>query len=267
MVCIVIGARKLGINPDNIATPLAASLGDLVTLSILAFVSSFFYKHRGMGDRGGGAHQHGGVGTFAASWQQPNWAEFPQKGTYDVCHGVRNPFTETNSASSQFQGVLQQEPQTLPAVLEGAELFRAAEAEAVSVLLRTGCTRMPGGPETGLATFKASWQVTVPPWDGSSHWTHKPRKQRLQEGASLPWAAAARNCPCRRQAGEAQGSSEGGPVTWSAAKGGVHTACGNRASRPEALTPPEAVALLRFALGHRALPVSGAVWADSVPLA
>ncbi|XP_046533220.1 solute carrier family 41 member 3 isoform X3 [Equus quagga] len=46
MVCIVIGARKLGINPDNIATPLAASLGDLVTLSILAFVSSFFYKHR-----------------------------------------------------------------------------------------------------------------------------------------------------------------------------------------------------------------------------
>ncbi|XP_023475600.2 solute carrier family 41 member 3 isoform X7 [Equus caballus] len=46
MVCIVIGARKLGINPDNIATPLAASLGDLVTLSILAFVSSFFYTHR-----------------------------------------------------------------------------------------------------------------------------------------------------------------------------------------------------------------------------
>lgn len=47
MVCIVIGARKFGVNPDNIATPIAASLGDLITLSILAFVSSFFYKHRG----------------------------------------------------------------------------------------------------------------------------------------------------------------------------------------------------------------------------
>ncbi|XP_045705805.1 solute carrier family 41 member 3 isoform X8 [Phyllostomus hastatus] len=46
MVCIVIGARKLGVNPDNIATPIAASLGDLITLSILAFVSNFFYKHK-----------------------------------------------------------------------------------------------------------------------------------------------------------------------------------------------------------------------------
>ncbi|KAL0600127.1 Solute carrier family 41 member 3 [Plecturocebus cupreus] len=46
MVCIVIGARKLGINPDNIATPIAASLGDLITLSILALVSSFFYRHK-----------------------------------------------------------------------------------------------------------------------------------------------------------------------------------------------------------------------------
>lgn len=46
MVCIVIGARKLGVNPDNIATPIAASLGDLITLSILAFFSSFFYKHK-----------------------------------------------------------------------------------------------------------------------------------------------------------------------------------------------------------------------------
>ncbi|XP_026270879.2 solute carrier family 41 member 3 isoform X1 [Urocitellus parryii] len=45
MVCIVIGARRLGVNPDNIATPIAASLGDLITLSILAVVSSFFYKH------------------------------------------------------------------------------------------------------------------------------------------------------------------------------------------------------------------------------
>lgn len=49
MVCIVIGARKFGVNPDNIATPIAASLGDLITLSFLAFISSFFYKHKGRG--------------------------------------------------------------------------------------------------------------------------------------------------------------------------------------------------------------------------
>lgn len=54
MVCIVIGARKLGVNPDNIATPIAASLGDLITLSILAFISSFFYKYKGRGSQGGG---------------------------------------------------------------------------------------------------------------------------------------------------------------------------------------------------------------------
>ncbi|XP_069353820.1 solute carrier family 41 member 3 isoform X3 [Eulemur rufifrons] len=48
MVCIVIGARKLGVNPDNIATPVAASLGDLITLSILALVSDFFYGRKGV---------------------------------------------------------------------------------------------------------------------------------------------------------------------------------------------------------------------------
>ncbi|XP_038176954.1 LOW QUALITY PROTEIN: solute carrier family 41 member 3 [Arvicola amphibius] len=46
MICIVVGARKFGVNPDNIATPIAASLGDLITLSILALISSFFYRHR-----------------------------------------------------------------------------------------------------------------------------------------------------------------------------------------------------------------------------
>ena len=31
---------KYGVNPDNVATPIAASLGDLVTLAILAFTSN-----------------------------------------------------------------------------------------------------------------------------------------------------------------------------------------------------------------------------------
>lgn len=47
MVAVIIGSRKFGINPDNVATPIAASLGDLITLSLLAGVSSLFFCHRG----------------------------------------------------------------------------------------------------------------------------------------------------------------------------------------------------------------------------
>ncbi|XP_068567924.1 solute carrier family 41 member 3-like isoform X2 [Cebidichthys violaceus] len=46
MVAVIIGSRKVGINPDNVATPIAASLGDLVTLSLLAGVSSLFFCYR-----------------------------------------------------------------------------------------------------------------------------------------------------------------------------------------------------------------------------
>jgi len=47
MVAVIVGSRKVGINPDNVATPIAASLGDLITLSLLAGVSSFFFCYRG----------------------------------------------------------------------------------------------------------------------------------------------------------------------------------------------------------------------------
>ncbi|XP_022377295.1 solute carrier family 41 member 3 isoform X3 [Enhydra lutris kenyoni] len=70
MVCIVIGARKLGLNPDNIATPIAASLGDLITLSILAFVSSFFYKHKGVGGNLV-AIQTSRISTYLHMWSTP----------------------------------------------------------------------------------------------------------------------------------------------------------------------------------------------------
>ncbi|KAG5838018.1 hypothetical protein ANANG_G00219320 [Anguilla anguilla] len=43
---VIIGSRKVGINPDNVATPIAASLGDLITLSLLAGVSSALYQYR-----------------------------------------------------------------------------------------------------------------------------------------------------------------------------------------------------------------------------
>ncbi|MEQ2251624.1 hypothetical protein ILYODFUR_013058, partial [Ilyodon furcidens] len=46
VVAVIIGSRKVGVNPDNVATPIAASLGDLITLSLLAGVSSFFFTYR-----------------------------------------------------------------------------------------------------------------------------------------------------------------------------------------------------------------------------
>ncbi|KAM9758741.1 LOW QUALITY PROTEIN: solute carrier family 41 member 1-like [Menidia menidia] len=46
MVAVIVGSRKVGINPDNVATPIAASLGDLITLWLLAGCSSFFFCYR-----------------------------------------------------------------------------------------------------------------------------------------------------------------------------------------------------------------------------
>ncbi|XP_029290963.1 solute carrier family 41 member 1-like isoform X1 [Cottoperca gobio] len=46
MIGVIIGSRKVGINPDNVATPIAASLGDLITLSLLAAVSSTLYEYK-----------------------------------------------------------------------------------------------------------------------------------------------------------------------------------------------------------------------------
>ncbi|EGT45514.1 hypothetical protein CAEBREN_12330 [Caenorhabditis brenneri] len=44
MVVVIVTSRKYNINPDNVATPIAASLGDLTTLSVLAFFGSVFLK-------------------------------------------------------------------------------------------------------------------------------------------------------------------------------------------------------------------------------
>lgn len=56
MIGVIIASRKVGINPDNVATPIAASLGDLITLSLLAGVSTGLYKELG------NEHTHTGHG-------------------------------------------------------------------------------------------------------------------------------------------------------------------------------------------------------------
>uniref|UniRef100_A0A3Q2V3U0 Solute carrier family 41 member n=1 Tax=Haplochromis burtoni TaxID=8153 RepID=A0A3Q2V3U0_HAPBU len=44
MVGVIIGSKRIGINPDNVATPIAASFGDLITLALLACkIISFFF--------------------------------------------------------------------------------------------------------------------------------------------------------------------------------------------------------------------------------
>ena len=44
MVIVVVVSHKCRVNPDNIATPIAASLGDLTTLAILASIGGFFFR-------------------------------------------------------------------------------------------------------------------------------------------------------------------------------------------------------------------------------
>ncbi|XP_019912214.1 solute carrier family 41 member 2 isoform X2 [Esox lucius] len=44
MVGVITGSKRMGINPDNVATPIAASFGDLITLAILAGFSQGLYE-------------------------------------------------------------------------------------------------------------------------------------------------------------------------------------------------------------------------------
>ena len=48
MSLVVILSRKCHINPDNVATPIAASLGDLTTLALLSSIATLFYKAIGI---------------------------------------------------------------------------------------------------------------------------------------------------------------------------------------------------------------------------
>ena len=43
MCMVILASRKFNINPDNIATPIAASLGDVTTMILLANISHFLY--------------------------------------------------------------------------------------------------------------------------------------------------------------------------------------------------------------------------------
>nr|XP_033341791.1 solute carrier family 41 member 1-like isoform X1 [Megalopta genalis]XP_033341792.1 solute carrier family 41 member 1-like isoform X1 [Megalopta genalis] len=43
-VTVILLSKRMKINPDNVATPIAASLGDLITLALLSGIASLLYK-------------------------------------------------------------------------------------------------------------------------------------------------------------------------------------------------------------------------------
>ena len=47
MVLVILCSRQMNINPDNVATPIAASLGDLTTLALLSWIASILYNSIG----------------------------------------------------------------------------------------------------------------------------------------------------------------------------------------------------------------------------
>ncbi|XP_013189704.2 solute carrier family 41 member 1 isoform X1 [Amyelois transitella] len=47
MIGVIVISRMININPDNIATPIAASLGDLSTLALLSWIASLLYNPLG----------------------------------------------------------------------------------------------------------------------------------------------------------------------------------------------------------------------------
>jgi len=49
MAAVILLSRRFHINPDNVATPIAASLGDLTTISLLAAISMFIFNTTGTG--------------------------------------------------------------------------------------------------------------------------------------------------------------------------------------------------------------------------
>ena len=43
VIIIILSAKHFNVNPDNVATPIAASLGDVVTLGILSGIGTVYF--------------------------------------------------------------------------------------------------------------------------------------------------------------------------------------------------------------------------------
>ena len=47
LVAVIILSKKYKMNPDNLATPLAASIGDVVAISLFSFIASLLFQNLG----------------------------------------------------------------------------------------------------------------------------------------------------------------------------------------------------------------------------
>lgn len=50
-MAVILLSYKFNLNPDNLATPLAASIGDVVSLTMLSFIASILYQNLGKKSR------------------------------------------------------------------------------------------------------------------------------------------------------------------------------------------------------------------------
>lgn len=79
MIGVIIGSRKIGINPDNVATPIAASLGDLITLALLSGISWGLYLELGE------TEAFEGVSQWTPGWGWERWSVCMQMCKHFFC--------------------------------------------------------------------------------------------------------------------------------------------------------------------------------------
>lgn len=45
LVAVILLSKRFKMNPDNLATPLAASIGDVVSIAMLSFITSILFAN------------------------------------------------------------------------------------------------------------------------------------------------------------------------------------------------------------------------------
>lgn len=92
MIGVIIGSRKMGINPDNVATPIAASLGDLITLALLSGISWGLYKELG-------EEQHQGLLSLIPPSLPLGWVGFLLWSSLGRVREGKGPLSTSSSSS------------------------------------------------------------------------------------------------------------------------------------------------------------------------
>ncbi|KAI6217452.1 hypothetical protein M3Y99_01767000 [Aphelenchoides fujianensis] len=154
MIIVVLISRHYAINPDNVATPFAASLGDLTTLAILSVFGSLFLT----------AHDNnswlnvGVITMFVVAL--PLWMSIASRdtNTYDILRNGWPPiiFSMLISSSGGFNGMLRSARVLLFLVIPGHIFFNF-----LIKMLHTGDNPPTSALFTSLYMFAALAQVCI----------------------------------------------------------------------------------------------------------